>query len=115
MFYARLFVTLHAETLNDKNDMTALVLKRECDNYWNLIKDASSEVKLVLIKRLSDALRPAVAEKKSRKKKYTADDFAGIWDDEHFMAAEDINKAIRDARHAKSGRDEFWDKFFSES
>ena len=44
------------------------------------------------------ALRPAVAEKKA-KKKYTADDFAGIWDDEHFMPAEDINKAIRDARH----------------
>ncbi len=95
--------------------MTALVLKRESDNYWNLIKDASSEVKLALIKRLSDALRPAVAEKKSRRKKYTADDFAGIWDDEHFMPAEDINKAIRDARHVKSGRDELWDKFFSEA
>lgn len=94
--------------------MTALVLKRESDNYWNLIKDASNEVKLALIKRLSDALRPAVAEKKA-KKKYTADDFAGIWDDEHFMPAEDINKAIRDARHVKSGRDEFWDKFLNES
>ena len=78
--------------------MEALALKRESDNYWNLIKDASNEVKLALIKRLSDALRPAVAEKKAKKKKYTADDFAGIWDDEHFMAAEDINKAIRDAR-----------------
>ena len=35
--------------------MTALALKKESDNYWNLIKDASSEVKLALIKRLSDA------------------------------------------------------------
>jgi hypothetical protein len=43
-------------------------------------------------------------------KKYTADDFAGIWDDENYMAAEDINKAIRDARHVKSSRDEIWDK-----
>ena len=93
--------------------MTAIVLKRESDNYWNLIKDASNEVKLALIKRLSDALRPAVAEKKA-KKKYTADDFAGIWDDEHFMPAEDINKAICDARHVKGGRDEFWDKFLNE-
>ena len=59
--------------------MTALVLKQESDNYWNLIKDASNEVKLVLIKRLSDALRPAVAEKKTRKK--TADEFAGAWAD----------------------------------
>ena len=90
--------------------MTAIVLKKESDNYWNLIKDASSEVKLALIKRLSDALRPAVAEKKSRKKKYTADDFAGIWDDDHFMEVEDINEAIRDARHVKSSRDEFWNK-----
>ena len=95
--------------------MTALALKKESDNYWNLIKDASSEVKLALIKRLSDALRPAVAEKKTkRKKKLNASDYAGIWDDEHFMAAEDINKAIRDARHVKSGRDEFWDKFLNE-
>ena len=43
-------------------------------------------------------------------KKYIADDFAGIWDDENYMAAEDINKAIRDARHVKSSRDEIWDK-----
>lgn len=42
--------------------MTALVLKRESDNYRNLIKDASNEVKLALIKRLSDALRPTVAK-----------------------------------------------------
>ena len=89
--------------------MTAIALKNESDNYWNLIKDASNEVKLALIKRLSDALRPAVAEKKV-KKKYTADDFAGIWDDEHFMAVEDINKAIHDARSVKSSRNEIWDK-----
>ena len=59
--------------------MTALVLKRESDNYWNLIKDASNEVKLALIKRLSDALRPAVAEKKGKNK--TAEEFAGAWAD----------------------------------
>ena len=59
--------------------MTALVLKRESDNYWNLIKDASNEVKLALIKRLSDALRPAVAEKETTKK--TAEEFAGVWAD----------------------------------
>ncbi|MBR4729444.1 MAG: hypothetical protein IK075_04205 [Prevotella sp.] len=94
--------------------MATIALKKESDNYWNLIKDASSEVKLVLIKRLSDALRPAVAEKKTKRKKYTADSFAGIWDDEHFRDTEDINKAIRDARHVKSSRDEFWDKFLNE-
>ena len=95
--------------------MTSLALKRESDNYWNLIKDASNEVKLALIKRLSDALRPAVAEKKARKKKYTIDDFAGGWSDEYFIDVDEINKAIRDGRHVKSGRDEFWDKFLNES
>lgn len=78
--------------------------------FSQISKDAGNEVKLALIKRLTDALAPAVAEKKARRKKYTADDFAGIWDDEHYMAAEDINKAIRDARHVKSSREEIWDK-----
>ena len=57
--------------------MTALALKKESDYFWNLIKDASSEVKLALIKRLSDALRPVVAEKKTNKK-HTAEEFAGV-------------------------------------
>lgn len=43
--------------------MTAIVLKRETENYWNLIKDAGNEVKLALIKKLSDAVMTAVAEK----------------------------------------------------
>ena len=57
--------------------MATVVLERETNNYWNLIKDAGNEVKLALIKRLSDAVMPAVAQNKA-KKKYTADDFAGI-------------------------------------
>ena len=90
--------------------MTAITLERETNNYWDLIKDAGNEVKLALIKRLSDALALTLVERNTRRKKYTADDFAGIWDDENYMAAEDINKAIRDARHVKSNRDEIWDK-----
>ena len=105
---SRIFAAV--ESYKTRKDMTAITLERETNNYWNLIKDAGNEVKLALIKRLSDALAPAVAEKKTRRKKYTADDFAGIWDDEHYMAAEDINKAISDARHVKSSRDEIWDK-----
>ena len=76
--------------------MTAITLKRETESYWNLIKDAGNEVKLALIKKLSDAVRPAVAEKKPRKKKYTADDFAGMWTDEYFMDVDELNKLIRD-------------------
>jgi hypothetical protein len=105
---SRIFAAV--ETYKTRKDMATIALERETNNYWNLIKDAGNEVKLALIKRLTDALAPAVAEKKARRKKYTADDFAGIWDDEHYMAAEDINKAIRDARHVKSSREEIWDK-----
>ena len=90
--------------------MTAIALKRETDTYWNLIKDAGNEVKLALIKKLSDALKPAVAEKKQRKKKYTADDFAGMWTDEYFMDVDELNKLIRDGRHVKSNRDKIWNK-----
>jgi hypothetical protein len=90
--------------------MTAITLKRETESYWNLIKDAGNEVKLALIKKLSDAVRPAVAEKKSRKKKYTADDFAGMWSDEYFMDVDELNKLIRDGRHVKSNRDKIWEE-----
>ena len=90
--------------------MTTITLKRETDTYWNLIKDAGNEVKLALIKKLSDALKPAVAEKKPRKKKYTADDFAGMWTDEYFTDVDDLNKLIRDGRHVKSNRDKIWDE-----
>ena len=81
--------------------MTAIVLERETNSYWNLIKDAGNEVKLALIKKLSDAVLPAVAE---TDKKYTADDFAGIWSDAEYMDAEDMVKVIRDNRHISSSR-----------
>ena len=90
--------------------MTAIALKQETENYWDLIKDAGNEVKLALIKRLSEALKPAVADKKPRKKKYTADDFAGMWSDDYFMDADELNKIIRNGRHVKSNRDRIWDE-----
>jgi len=92
-----------------ERNMTSLTIKEATDSYWALIKDAGYEVKLALIKRLSDALKPAVAGKKNNRKKYTADDFAGMWDDESFMDADELNTAIRKARHNASSRDDFWD------
>lgn len=86
--------------------MATIVVDREINNYWDLIKDAGNEVKLALIKRLSDAVLPAVSKNKARKKKYTANDFAGIWGDESYMDAEEMVKAITDGRHTKSKRDE---------
>lgn len=87
-------------------NMAAVILERETNSYWNLIKDAGNEVKLALIKRLSDAVMPAVAQKSKKKKKYTADYFAGIWSDEEFKDADDMAKIIREGRHARSNRDD---------
>jgi len=84
--------------------MTSFLLERETNSYWNLIKDAGNEVKLALIKRLSDAVLPAVTQNKN--KKYTADDFAGIWTDKEYMDAEAMVKAIKDGRHIKSSRND---------
>jgi len=36
--------------------MTAILLERETNNYWELIKNVSAEVKLALISRLSNSL-----------------------------------------------------------
>jgi len=88
--------------------MATIVLERETNDYWNLIKDASNEVKLALIKRLSDAVLPAVTRVKTNKRKLTADDFAGIWSDDEYMDADEMAKAIRDARHHNSSRDELF-------
>ena len=41
--------------------MATIILEHETNGYWNLIKDAGNEVKLALIKRLSDAVMPAVS------------------------------------------------------
>ncbi|MBQ9645105.1 MAG: hypothetical protein IJV24_01945 [Prevotella sp.] len=81
--------------------MTAMLLERETNNYWELIKDASNEVKLALIKRLSEALMPAVATPKRRTRKPKAADFAGIWSDEDYIDADELVKLIRETRHFK--------------
>ena len=90
--------------------MTAIALKQETDNYWNLIKNAGNEVKLALIKRLSDAVLPAVSQNVRKRKAVKAADFAGMWSDEYFMDVDELNKLIRDGRHVKSNRDKIWEE-----
>ena len=38
--------------------MTAIALEKETQNYWNLLKDASNEVKIALISMLSSSMLP---------------------------------------------------------
>ena len=42
--------------------MTAIIIERETNNYWELIKNVSTEVKLALISRLSNSIISEVAE-----------------------------------------------------
>ena len=55
--------------------MTAIVIERETSNYWSLIKNASAEIKLALIARLSNAL---VAEMQQQKSALVANFIADI-------------------------------------
>ena len=45
--------------------MTTVVLERETDSYWKLLKDLSAEIKLALIMRLSGSLMREAVEDKS--------------------------------------------------
>lgn len=84
-------------------------------HYWGMVKDMDDNQKLELVTLLIDSVRqsstaPGTDEKLSKKRKLNASDYAGIWDDDHFIAAEEINRAVRDARQVKSSRDDIWNK-----
>ena len=51
--------------------MTAISLQKETNSYWNLIKDAENEVKLALIRRLTEALAPAVKSSRNSSQSIT--------------------------------------------
>ena len=56
-------ICLFLQAENKKN-MTTAVLEKETNNYWELLKNLSAEVKLALIARLSSSLvHEAVKEK----------------------------------------------------
>lgn len=76
--------------------MATIALEREANDYWALIKNASAEVKLSLISKLSNSL---ISHKSKSKHKVTASDFAGMWPDTEFPDATEMAKEIRDARH----------------
>ena len=80
------------------------VRRRHCSDVNSRAATSSSNGRTTINKK------ETVAEKKPRKKKYTADDFAGMWSDEYFMDVDELNKLIRDGRHVKSNRDKIWDE-----
>lgn len=80
---------------------TTSVYAIEANNYWRLIKDASTEVKLRLITLLSQSMS-ANAKEEDRSDKDTdafVNKFFGIWrDDESFN---DMMDAIRENRTSR--------------
>ena len=81
--------------------MTAIVLEREANNYWNLIKDVSIEVKLALISKLSNSL---IFELPEKKKEVSAasliDDILENAPKDVPLTDEDIMQEIKAVRYA---------------
>ncbi len=53
--------------------MTAIAIERETNSYWSLVKNASSEIKLALIARLSNALVTETQQKSTKAASLIAD------------------------------------------
>ena len=83
---------------------------RPINHYWGLVKDLDDSQKLQLISMLAESVKPVEA----KKKKLDACKYAGIWSDEEYMDADELVKAIHDARCYNPRRDEFLEKFFTE-
>lgn len=67
------------------------------NNYWNLLKFLSDDIKLALIAKLSNSL---VA--KSKEKTTSASDFYGVWKDSDFnMSSDELVKEIKASRTFK--------------
>ena len=82
--------------------MTAIALERETNNYWNLIKDVSVEIKLALISRLSSSLvyeMPAKSNKASSANRLIDDILENAPKDAP-LTDEDIMQEIKAARCA---------------
>lgn len=79
--------------------MTAVVLERETNNYWNLIKNVSTEVKLALISRLSNSIINEVAQKKESVNSLIDNIIENAPKDAP-ITDEDIMQEIKDARYA---------------
>ena len=108
--YQKYCVYLHREKLYSKGTtMNTATIGNNAESpimrYWGMVKNLDNSVKLELISMLVDSMKfsePAPA------KKLNAFDYAGIWNDEEYMDADELAKAIRDSRHVGSSRDAIW-------
>lgn len=84
--------------LNFVNVIKCLIMDialNSTDNYWNLLKHLSSDVKLELIARLSRSLQ----NDKAVSKNVSASSFYGVWKDSDFpMDADNMVSEIKKSR-----------------
>lgn len=64
---------MHLERFLNNQIMTAIAIERETNSYWKLVKNASSEIKLALIARLSKALVTEAQQKRAKVASLIAD------------------------------------------
>ena len=77
--------------------MKTIAILPESNDYWNIIKDVSDEVKLDLIARLSNSL----LHRKTKKEVRSASSCYGVWKDSDFMDADRLTDEIRLSRKFK--------------
>ena len=75
------------------------------NNYWNILKFLSNDIKLQLIAKLSNSL---VAASKSQDKEISASRFYGVWRDDDFaMSSDEMAKEIKSSRTFKDAIEAF--------
>ncbi len=73
------------------------------NDYWNVLKDLSNDMKLELIARLSNSL----ISNKGKTKSLSASRFYGVWKDNDSVSAERLNKEIKASRMFKDDIEAF--------
>lgn len=75
------------------------------NNFWNILKFLSNDIKLQLIAKLSDSM---VASTPRKAEKISASRFYGVWKDEDFgMSSDELVKEIKDNRCFKDDIEPF--------
>ena len=73
------------------------------DNYWNLLKNLSNDVKLELIAKLSNSL-----VHKTKEQPISASRFYGVWSDDDFrMSSDELVAEIKESRKFKDDIEAF--------
>ena len=95
MLFQNITVNLQVERLKKGFNMEAVLNQNYIvDNYWNLLKGLSDNIKLALISKLSSSIAMKAEDKKSKSMKLS--DFYGVLEDTDFPSASEIREVMQD-------------------